>query len=330
VVLVSWILQDTLNVNMPSPAVNSCLNILRRTPVKETEQNVAALATLLSDEEGMEDLFQRVDSPLKIASDPSAKGKKYLLIDHSRDGESYRSPWSNEYFPPIPPTDDGGVGAFKPSRSLRNVECIANEVFESYCDLYYGKGDHVVSSVYLWDKEEMNDSSNAGGAAKKGGFAGCFLISKRLNDDNGEKESGFWNSIHIVDSGPIIDGTSKYKLTTTLLLAMNVVKSSSTTATGEESTSSTTNELQIAGSLTKQVEKTCAVVQSSSGTNNDETGHIRNIGQMIEEIETEMRSNMDSLHIQKTKQVMDSIHCNSGVRKRSSLMADMMTRNGRS
>jgi len=291
---------------MASTAVSSCLNILRRTPVKETEQNVAALATLISDEEGMEDLFQRVDSPLKIASDPTAQGKKYLLIDHSRDGESHRSPWSNEYFPPIPPTDDGGV--FKPSQPLRNVELIANEVFESYCDLYYGKGDNVVSSVYLWDKEEISGSN-----ASRKGFAGCFLISKRMEDEN---ESGFWNSIHVVDIGPIIEGTAKYKLTTTLLLSMQVGSS-----TGEGS-----NEIQIAGSLTKQVEKTCAVQSSCA---DDETGHILNIGQMIEEIETEMRSNMDSLHVQKTKEVMDSIHRDAGDRKRSNLMAAMMARNGR-
>jgi len=61
---------------MPSAAVNLCLNILRRTPVEETEQNVTALGALISDEEEMGDLFQRVDYPLKVATDPNAQGKK--------------------------------------------------------------------------------------------------------------------------------------------------------------------------------------------------------------------------------------------------------------
>jgi len=294
---------------MPSAAVNLCLNILRRTPVEETEQNVTALGALISDEEEMGDLFQRVDYPLKVATDPNAQGKKYLLNDHSRDGESHRSPWSNEFYPPIPPTDDGGV--FKPSQPLRKVEIIANEVFESYCDMYYGKGEHVVSSVYLWDKEEISGSS-----ASKKGFAGCFLISKQLNE---EEESGFWNSIHVVDIGPVIGGKANYKLATTLLISMQI---------GSSRTRKVPNETQITGSLTKKVEKTCTV-QSSFEDAHDDTGHILNIGQMIEEIETEMRSDMDTLHIQKTKEVVDSIHRNSGDTERSSLLAAMMTRNGR-
>jgi len=292
---------------MPSTTVNSCLNILRRTPLKDTEQNVSALGSLIPDEQDREDLFQRVDCPLKIAEDPNAEGKKYLLIDHSRDGDSHRSPWSNDYYPPIPETDDGRV--FKPSQPLRKFEIIANEVFESYSEMYYGKGDHVVSSVYLWDKEENNDNSTA-----IKGFSGCFLISKRINE---ERESGFWNSIHVVDIESVIGGKTKYKLTTTLLLSLQLKSN----CNGEGR-----NETQITGSLTKQAEKTCSV---QTDLTNGETVHILNIGQMIEEIETEMRSSMDILQIQKTKEVIDSIHCNSEDRQRSSLMAAMMTRNGK-
>jgi len=292
---------------MPSTPLNSCLNILRRTPLNDTEQNVSALGALILDEQDREELFQRVDSLLKIAEDPNAQGKKFLLIDHSRDGDSHRSPWSNNYYPPIDETDD--VRVFKPSQPLRKFEVIANEVFGSYCEMYYGKGDNVVSSVYLWDKEEINGSSTS-----MNEFSGCFLISKRINDD---KESGFWNSIHVVDIESVIGGKTKYKLTTTLLLSLQVKSN----CNGEGQ-----NETQITGSLTKQAEKTCAV---QTDLTHGETMHILNIGQMIEEIETEMRSSMDMLQIQKTKEVMDSIHCNSGIRQRSSLMAAMMTRNGK-
>ena len=29
------------------------------------------------------------------------RNKDYLLCDYNRDGDSYRSPWTNEYDPPI-------------------------------------------------------------------------------------------------------------------------------------------------------------------------------------------------------------------------------------
>jgi hypothetical protein len=65
-----------------------------------------------------------------------------------------RSPWSNQYFPPL---DDG----FLPSEKLRAMEMEANELFDSYRELYFEGG---TSSVYLWDLDN--------------GFAGCYLIKK--------------------------------------------------------------------------------------------------------------------------------------------------------
>jgi capping protein (actin filament) muscle Z-line, beta len=68
---------------------------------------------------------------------------------------STRSPWSNEYDPPL---EDGTV----PSTKLRKLEVTANEAFDTYRELYYEGG---LSSVYLWDLED-------------GGFAGVVLLKK--------------------------------------------------------------------------------------------------------------------------------------------------------
>ena len=65
-----------------------------------------------------------------------------------------RSPWSNKYDPPL---KDGAV----PSASLRQLELQANEVFDTYRDLYFEGG---VSSVYCWDLDS--------------GFAAVVLIKK--------------------------------------------------------------------------------------------------------------------------------------------------------
>ena len=100
-----------------------------------------------------EELLSSIDQPLKIAKD-AASGRDYLLCDYNRDADSYRSPWSNKYDPPL---EDGAV----PSDSLRELEIQANQAFDTYRELYYEGG---VSSVYLWDLQE--------------GFAGVILIKK--------------------------------------------------------------------------------------------------------------------------------------------------------
>jgi capping protein beta len=67
-----------------------------------------------------------------------------------------RSPWSNEYDPPL---EDGT----KPSDSLRQLEVLANDAFDTYRDLYFDGG---VSSGYMWDLDE--------------GFAAVVLIKKSI------------------------------------------------------------------------------------------------------------------------------------------------------
>ena len=73
-----------------------------------------------------EDLLSSVDQPLKIARDTN--GKDYLLCDYNRDGDSYRSPWSNKYDPDL---EDGAV----PSDKLRSVEIDANAAFDQYREM---------------------------------------------------------------------------------------------------------------------------------------------------------------------------------------------------
>lgn len=94
-------------------------------------------------------------------------GRDYLLCDYNRDGDSYRSPWSNEFDPPLDGgAGDGGAGdgagaAGVPSDKVRRMEVKANEAFDVYRELYYEGG---VSSVYFWNLDD--------------GFAGVVLLKK--------------------------------------------------------------------------------------------------------------------------------------------------------
>jgi len=132
--------------------LDAALDLMRRLPPTQIEDNLAGLLDLAPDL--VEDLLSAVDQPLKIAFDASAK-RDYLLCDYNRDGDSYRSPWSNKYDPPL---SDGVV----PSTTLRKLEVELNEVFDAYRDLYYEGG---VSSVYCWDIDD--------------GFAAVILIKKK-------------------------------------------------------------------------------------------------------------------------------------------------------
>ncbi|KAJ8022060.1 F-actin-capping protein subunit beta [Holothuria leucospilota] len=186
---------------------------MRRLPPQQIEKNLSDLIDLVPDL--CEDLLSSVDQPLKIARDKTV-GKDYLLCDYNRDGDSFRSPWTNQYDPPL---KDGAM----PSEKLRKLEVEANNAFDQYREMYFEGG---VSSVYLWDLQH--------------GFAGVILIKKA--GDGSKKIQGCWDSIHVVEVMEKSSGKSAhYKLTSTAMLWLQTTKSGSGT-------------MNLGGSLTRQVE----------------------------------------------------------------------------
>eukprot|EP00727_Mastigamoeba_balamuthi_P009016 m51a1_g4737 putative subunit of heterodimeric actin capping protein cap32 34 (270) ;mRNA; r:366963-368085 len=195
--------------------LDCALDLMRRLPPAQVEDNLAGLIDLVP--HLMEDLLSSVDQPLKIAHDSSAK-RDYLLCDYNRDGDSYRSPWSNKYDPPL---SDGNT----PSANLRQLEIQMNEVFDIYRDLYYEGG---VSSVYCWDLDD--------------GFAACILIKKTQDmSKKGTPMKGAWDAIHVIE---VEDKkkTAHYKLTSTVMLNLDTE--------GEA-----TGAVRLAGSLQRQEER---------------------------------------------------------------------------
>ncbi|TRZ25203.1 hypothetical protein HGM15179_001889 [Zosterops borbonicus] len=202
--------------------LDCALDLMRRLPPQQIEKNLSDLIDLVPSL--CEDLLSSVDQPLKIARD-KVVGKDYLLCDYNRDGDSYRSPWSNKYDPPL---EDGAM----PSARLRKLEVEANNAFDQYRDLYFEGG---VSSVYLWDLDH--------------GFAGVILIKKA--GDGSKKIKGCWDSIHVVEVQEKSSGrTAHYKLTSTVMLWLQTNKTGSGT-------------MNLGGSLTRQMEKDETVSDSS-------------------------------------------------------------------
>jgi len=68
-----------------------------------------------------------VDQPLEVRRCRKT-GRDYLLCDYNRDGDSYRSPWSNEFDPPV-------EDAEYPSDRVRKMEVRMGEGFDVYREL---------------------------------------------------------------------------------------------------------------------------------------------------------------------------------------------------
>lgn len=306
--------------------MDCALDLMRRLPPQQIEKNLSDLIDLVP---GLcEDLLSSVDQPLKIARDKEM-GKDYLLCDYNRDGDSYRSPWSNTYDPPL---EDGSM----PTERLRKLEIDANHAFDQYRDMYFEGG---VSSVYLWDLDH-------GFAGKTFAFpehsirstcdylicfgSGVILIKKA--GDGSNKIKGCWDSIHVVEVQEKSTGrNARYKLTSTAMLWLQTNKAGSGT-------------MNLGGSLTRQVgvgnivplppsgslelgKFNCRAFQTEQDSSVTESSpHIANIGRMVEDMENKIRNTLNEIYFGKTKDIVNglrSVQLLSDQRQQAALRQDL-------
>jgi len=173
----------------------AALDIMQRMPPAKIEDSLTGLLNLIPEE--TDELLQRIDQPLTEHTCPKS-GKKFLLCDYNRDGDSFRSPWSNVYDPPI---DEG----LKPSATLRKLEKEANKIFALYAGQYYGAG--TITSVYFWDLEGK-------------GFASCWLVKKAA--DSEKLKAAIWDAIHVMQVVPTSKSEHNYQLTSTIMVSLGV------------------------------------------------------------------------------------------------------------
>lgn len=178
--------------------MEAALGLMRRIPPKHSDTALSALLSLLPQHSS--DLLSQVDQPLEVLCDIDC-GKEFILCEYNRDADSYRSPWSNKYHPPL-------EDATYPSPNLRKLEIEANEVFAIYREQYYEGG---ISSVYVWE-----DGTE--------GFVACFLIkkdgSKSGHGRRGYLQEGAWDAIHVIEVSPEDEGMVRYCLTSTIMLSL--------------------------------------------------------------------------------------------------------------
>ncbi|KAK0554330.1 F-actin-capping protein subunit beta [Tilletia horrida] len=269
-------------------SLDHALDLFRRLPPAQLTENLQTLFAISPELE--DELSCSVDQPLLIRHDntPEGKGREFLCCQFNMDAGSWRSPWSSTYDPPLGRAavgsgdaeggditeaegDEEEEGA-QPSPKLRELEIKANEAFSQYKQLYYEGG---LSSVYLWNPEETDDS-----------IAGVVLIRKDVDDGPGP--SSTWSSMHVFEAN--MEKSSKhaeYKLTSTIMLSV--------ARKGDPKL----GELELSGSLTRLDAAKYEVPTLAS--------HITNIGRMIESQEAKIRGLLQEVYFGKTRDIVGSL-----------------------
>ena len=161
----------------PNPTIKECIALNQILPVSQIDNNIDAISTVVYENDDLlNEFLQKVDNRTQICTD-DPKGE-FIKCEQNRDGDSYRSPRSNQYFPP---TED----AKYPSQPLRDLEEKLNKMFHQYTKAYYSSTAHV--SCYCWDIGESISE----------GFGVAVLIKNSINHEK-DINTGIWDSSNIV------------------------------------------------------------------------------------------------------------------------------------
>ncbi|KAI4837802.1 F-actin-capping protein subunit beta [Plasmodium brasilianum] len=174
---------------MEEAKIEAALNICNALPSHLFEETIRILSRI--DQNLTNNILINKEGPIKIKFD--SKEKKYYLGNmFNKEKDSYRSPYTNIYYP------DHFPNGYVPSEQLRSLEIAYNEVFDRYRKAYYING---LSSVYLWPNP-IED-----------GFVACFLIKKKEKYD--EITCMTWEATHLIQVN-ITHLVIHYQISTTL------------------------------------------------------------------------------------------------------------------
>lgn len=148
-------------------ALTLALDLMRRLPPQHVQKNIENVIGALPND--ADELASSIDQPLTLHIDdsPAGAGREFVCCDYNRDGESWRSWYSNTFHPPLP--SDGASEPVIPMGALRELEVQANDAFDTYRKLYYDTG---YTSTYLWELDGEDTST------LPTNFAGVVLFKK--------------------------------------------------------------------------------------------------------------------------------------------------------
>ena len=260
--------------NPPNPTIKECIQLNQLMPIIDIDKNIDAISSVIYDNDDLlNEFLQKVDNRTKVCKD-DPKGE-FIMCEQNRDGDSYRSPYSNTYFPP---TDD----AKYPSAPLRDLEEKLNKMFKLYIKHYYSIS--TLCSVYCW---ELGDTL-------ADGYGVAVLIKNSLTQQK-KVNTGSWDSSNLITVTFENEGAkkkAKYNLISTVNLAMSFEGKA-------------VGKVCLSGTIARSSHYSKIVADYT-----DDEDHITNIGVLVEDMENSIRNTLDTVYLMKSKQIIDTARFN--------------------
>ena len=258
----------------PNPTIKECIQLNQLMPIIDIDKNIDAISSVIYENDDLlNEFLQKVDNRTKVCKD-DVKGE-FIMCEQNRDGDSYRSPYSNTYFPP---TDD----AKYPSAPLRDLEEKLNKMFKLYIKHYYSIS--TLCSVYCW---ELGDTL-------ADGYGVAVLIKNSLTQQK-KVNSGSWDSSNLITVTFENEG-SKKKAKYNLISTVNLAMSFEGKAVGK---------VCLSGTIARSSHYSKTVDDYT-----DDEAHITNIGVLVEDMENSIRNTLDTVYLMKSKQIIDTARFN--------------------
>lgn len=169
---------------------------------------------------------------------------------------------------------------------LNQLEIALNEAVRTYASLYYGSD--AITSVYI-------DSSNSSSCDDD--FSVAILIKKHAeidDEDDNSSSRAAWDSVHVFeiqkeddnDTSSSVSAAFVYCHTATIMLSF-------------DNSVETLKNIKLAGHLIRQNESTIAA--------NSHSNHLINIGGMLEESESRLRNDLQSVYFGRTHDIVNEV-----------------------
>ena len=258
----------------PNPSIKECIQLNQLMPIIDIDKNIDAISSVIYENDDLlNEFLQKVDNRTKVCKD-DPKGE-FIMCEQNRAGASYRSPYSNNYYPP---TED----AKYPSAPLRDLEDKLNKMFKLYIKHYYSLS--TLCSVYCWVLgDELSD-----------GYGVAVLIKNSLTHQK-KVNQGSWDSSNLITVTFDNEGEkkkAKYNLITTVNLAMSFEGKAC-------------GKVCLSGTIARSSHFSKIVTDYT-----DDEAHIENIGVLVEDMENSIRNTLDNVYLMKSKQIIDTARYN--------------------
>ncbi len=188
----------------------------------------------------------------------------YIKSEFNCELDSYRSPWSNKYFPIC-------ENPHYPPSELRQLEIHFNKIFKEYSILYYGEKS--VSSVFVWEQGENIDM----------GFSCALLVKNKPEAGKSSWDTSSLVTVRFIKEKEKDEDRLKavYSVLSTAIYKIQI------------------SPIELSGILTRQSEDSHYIK-----THFDYEAHIEKIGKLVEFTENNLRNSVDEVYMKKSHEVI--------------------------